>query len=533
MGFYNQGFFRSFNNGIDWVELNTGLKNKSILSITRDNDFIFAATYDGLYRFEKANYTWTKKSDGINNIWVSKLAEVNNKLIIGTYGSGLYIKDSDGLRNINLGPDFMFILDVLAADGAIYVTANNSYPDDTYAKLFFYSDYGNWWSQIYTGRDLIGLKYIAKNDKYLYLGGSFGLYRKPIIGDSWDKLTNFISVVTNIATFDSIIIVTNGTSEIFRSTDYGDSWQSIHVNNLYSGNKIVSTLNGDFYLATGQITFLFKSTDQGLTWQKLNNPVSVGEVQSIYTKDENIFVGLSQNGILVSENGGVSWDSRNTGLYSKNITSFVSVENNIYAGSYLNGIYKRVNAEYVPIADTTLNLIIPLSDSIYFYNKQLKFYWISSRKFNRYRFQLSEDTLFEKIIIDDKNINDTSFFVEALDYNKYYYWRVSGVTMVWDNHFSKVQKIRIEKVNNFQLYNNYPNPFNSLTNIIYNVAEYSEVTITIYDILGNKVETVVNDKKLPGRYYVNWNASKYASGVYIYKMKAGEYVETKKMIFLK
>ena len=88
----------------------------------------------------------------------------------------------------------------------------------------------------------------------------------------------------------------------------------------------------------------------------------------------------------------------------------------------------------------------------------------------------------------------------------------------------------------FQLYHNYPNPFNSNTIIKYSIANYKEsydVILLIYDALGNEVATLVNEKKKPGNYEVNFNAASLASGVYFYQLQAGDFVSTKKLLLIK
>ena len=85
----------------------------------------------------------------------------------------------------------------------------------------------------------------------------------------------------------------------------------------------------------------------------------------------------------------------------------------------------------------------------------------------------------------------------------------------------------------FNLYQNYPNPFNPLTKIGYSVPQSSKVAIKVFDVLGNEIETLVNEEKSTGTYELTWNAEQLPTGVYFYQLKAGTYVETKKMILLK
>ncbi len=85
----------------------------------------------------------------------------------------------------------------------------------------------------------------------------------------------------------------------------------------------------------------------------------------------------------------------------------------------------------------------------------------------------------------------------------------------------------------YKLYNNYPNPFNPVTSIKYDLPKASLVKIVLYDILGREVATLVNEKKEAGSYVIQWDASGYASGAYFYKIEAGVFIETKKMVLIK
>ena len=87
--------------------------------------------------------------------------------------------------------------------------------------------------------------------------------------------------------------------------------------------------------------------------------------------------------------------------------------------------------------------------------------------------------------------------------------------------------------NEFRLYNNYPNPFNPTTIIRYSIPEASFTSIRIYNELGKEVSALVNETKSAGTYEVEFNASNLSSGVYYYKLQAGSFTETKKMILTK
>jgi hypothetical protein len=85
----------------------------------------------------------------------------------------------------------------------------------------------------------------------------------------------------------------------------------------------------------------------------------------------------------------------------------------------------------------------------------------------------------------------------------------------------------------YSLEQNFPNPFNPSTTIRYQLPQDGMVTLKVYDILGSEVATLVNEQKSAGRYEVNFDASRFASGVYIYKITSGSYVSSKKMLLVK
>jgi hypothetical protein len=90
----------------------------------------------------------------------------------------------------------------------------------------------------------------------------------------------------------------------------------------------------------------------------------------------------------------------------------------------------------------------------------------------------------------------------------------------------------------FALHNNYPNPFNPITNIRYDIPEVSDVRIDIYNLAGQRVRTLVSKQHQPGRYKIQWNAtnefgSPVASGMYIYKIHAKDFVSVKKLLLMK
>ncbi len=103
----------------------------------------------------------------------------------------------------------------------------------------------------------------------------------------------------------------------------------------------------------------------------------------------------------------------------------------------------------------------------------------------------------------------------------------------WTGGASRVEQIRADVPKTFLLEQNYPNPFNPSTTIRYQLPAAGEVKLEVYDVLGKKVATLVNERQAAGVYQALWNASGLASGVYFYRLQAGNFVATKKMMLVK
>ena len=85
----------------------------------------------------------------------------------------------------------------------------------------------------------------------------------------------------------------------------------------------------------------------------------------------------------------------------------------------------------------------------------------------------------------------------------------------------------------YELAQNYPNPFNPITRIRYQIPEPSLVTVKVYDVLGNEIASLLREEKIAGSYEIEFNGSSLTSGIYYYRITAGSFSQTKKMILLK
>ena len=142
------------------------------------------------------------------------------------------------------------------------------------------------------------------------------------------------------------------------------------------------------------------------------------------------------------------------------------------------------------------------------------------------------------------NAADSTFLLPGLNTQATYFWRVrayypdryQGTPSYWLSFQTVVLGIKENGSGvprRYTLNQNYPNPFNPTTQIGYTLAKASNVTVTVYDILGQQIATLVNGKNEPGEHSISWNALNSPSGVYFYRIIAGDFVQTKKMILMK
>ncbi len=111
-------------------------------------------------------------------------------------------------------------------------------------------------------------------------------------------------------------------------------------------------------------------------------------------------------------------------------------------------------------------------------------------------------------------------------------------TLVRENYIIVTDPTLISNPSNripaqFKLYNNYPNPFNPITNIEFSIPKPEFVSLKVYNILGEEVAMLISEQLGAGDYKHDWDATGLASGIYLYKIQAGDFTETKKMILMR
>lgn len=178
--------------------------------------------------------------------------------------------------------------------------------------------------------------------------------------------------------------------------------------------------------------------------------------------------------------------------------------------------------------------------------------WSSSKFATKYHLQVASESDLDSVgafksenIVIDSTVADTTAKLSApLEDTTTYYWHVAAIDTGRAGAYSAAASYTtgtgIDAVSKhggipkeFTLYQNYPNPFNPTTVINYQLPVNSLVTLKVYDVLGRDVATLVNEQKSAGSYHVTFDAHSLPSGVYFYRLKAGSYSQTRKLLLLK
>jgi|WetSurMetagenome_2_1015567.scaffolds.fasta_scaffold33543_2 photosystem II stability/assembly factor-like uncharacterized protein len=369
----------------------------------------------------------------------------------------------------------------------------------------------------------------------IFSGDSSGLYKSTENGVNWTYLntgTMGSSILSIHFNANNDIFVGTEITGIFRSTDNGVIWEAINngLSNLY-GYCITSTEINHIFVGTRQ--GVFKSTDNGNFWEQANVGVPLTYIFSISSNSSGtIFLGTimqSDGGIFRSTNDGYEWERLTNGLpYGANYRSIAFDTNNyIYTQGQYTGIFKSTDNgenwnETTNFPITIVNQFF-ITDSNYIFAATLNGIFLSNNGAETWN-NISGNLANEKITSVAVNSEGIVFVGTS-----------QGVFKS-DNIQTEVLKDKNKELF-FSLSQNHPNPFNPSTKISWQTPVSDWQTLKVYDVLGNEVATLVNEYRAAGSYEVEFKSTvgshQLANGVYFYQLKAGDYVETKKMILMK
>jgi photosystem II stability/assembly factor-like uncharacterized protein len=335
------------------------------------------------------------------------------------------------------------------------------------------------------------------------------IWRTTDGGVTWqqvfEQLHGFIDAVNMISATEGIALgdPVGGKFTIVRTTDSGTTWSRITTEPLQINNELglwrcLSTYGSKFiwfgtWIGNNSSAAVYRSTDAGITWNRDSIPSFPYSVYSIWFSDSLNGV-CSDTSLARSTDGGVTW-TRISGLPGGHWLS----------GYYLNGASVAGGKDFWAVIDKTVYQSTDFGAS-----------WNSI-------YTTTDDSLTFASIA---TVGDSTAG-----------WFTSVGSHIFACRFQNPSDVH-ESTNGeipteFKLSQNYPNPFNPSTTFGYSIPTRSKVVMKVYDILGNEIETLVNEEKPIGTYEVTWYAENLPSGVYLYQLRAGSFIETKKMVLMK
>jgi photosystem II stability/assembly factor-like uncharacterized protein len=423
-------------------------------------------------------------------------------------------------------------------------SANVWYAGTGNNKMFKSTDGGTTWNEqtvpwTSSTHDFYETMFADENNGYA--GGSSGrLMNTTDGGTTWTQLTtNNTSTIYDLWVFDAntaFIVGSSGNAQ--KTTDGGATWTNVFVGIPGSLFSI------EFYDADPNIGYiagydsptptLARTTDMGDTWTPLVLPASFeqfGSAWGLGIVDPNtLWVSEVGGGIFYTNDTGATWTVMDqvgsNGLYDISI-----VGSDMWLCGSGGTILKGFSDPVIPVELTSFSAAVSGND--------VMLSWNTATETNNSGFQVERklNDTWERIgFVEGKGTttNPASYnFTDSPNSSGSVYYRLKQIDFDGSFEYSNVVEVNIAQPNVFALDQNYPNPFNPTTTIKYSIAEQTQVSLKIYDILGNEITTLVNEVKQAGIYNIEYDASSLSSGVYFYELAAGQFISAKKMVILK
>lgn len=390
----------------------------------------------------------------------------------------------------------------------------------------------------------------------LFAGTDQGAFRSVDDGQTWVLLDNglpTVSVLSFAINAEGGMFAGTDGEGIFRSVDDGQTWTGVGAGSGAPPSAATMAINaeGDIFAGWGE---LYRSEDNGATWANLDLysrippyptdelPFVVLEI-TINTNDE-IFL-WTPGGPFRSGDKGETWTDISEGVGGFTFSITIDADGDIFAGTCAEGLFRSgdngetwvgIN-EGLPVDSLTLTRnVIDLAISAggdLFASVGTGGGWCSSTT-NHGVYRSTDDGATWAAV----NTGLTNLFVQSLAIGAD--GRLFAGT-AGDGVFRSVEStspVAVETIygdvpRQFSLSQNYPNPFNPSTTIAFTVPQSGPVRLQVYDLLGKLVATLVDSPLAAGRYQTTWEATGLASGVYLYRLEAEGWAQTKKLTLLR
>lgn len=390
---------------------------------------------------------------------------------------------------------------------------------------------------------LMGVALYSNNGIIVGAGGQ--IYRTTNAGANWTTVQAYnVSLYTlyAVALYSTNGIAVGSSGTILTTSNSGSSWTDktsvSGTTNWLSGVSLYSSSG----VACGESGIILKTTDAGASWNSQTSNTTSWLVGISLTDANNGTIARDAGGILRTINGGSTWTTQTNGtLYALNGISFSGSDVGVAVG--YDGVIIRTTNGSLPVELISFNANVGANSVL--------LNWETATEVNNYGFEIHRLALnnWEKIGFVNGNGNSNSL-------KKYFYndfsmpsgkvqYRLKQIDFDGQFDYSDVITVDVSHPSNFVLHQNYPNPFNPITTMKFTIpfvetqhAASQLVTLKVYNVLGKEIATLVNEAKSPGNYEIIFNvetlhATSLSSGVYFYTIKAGNFLETKKMALMK
>lgn len=559
------GIYKSTNNGEDWATLPQFGPVQVDAIAFNDSGYIFAGTSYGVYRSTDDGVNWTQLPTGGGTRTVA--VAPNGNIFAGCW------ENAGILRSTDNGDSWTYVypqtVSIRSASTILFDENDYTYMPTYGNGILFSTDFGDSWTELNDG---LGYKYVRaitkNNNRYLFTAGDYGIYKMDVYFAFWYSVGLPICSVKELL-IDPYNNIFAGVWGVNRSYDGGLSWQTI--NNGLSGFDVRALTikeDGTIFLGSGISNWaypnpcIFRSTDNGNSWVEIENEIQRHDVEAI-TVDAvgNVYAG-NYYGVYKSTNNGDNWVNIG-GVGGAKGLEFNS-QGDLFLASWGGGVWRLPQGDTVWVNIT--GSIYPYVDCIYIGSNDYVYAaknrsidngatWTSLNIPVNNVFSYTENSVGDLFcgtynygggVFRSTDYGETWEAINtglptqdvrcvAADADDYLYAGPWGYSL-FKTTTSTVTSVDNEKQipSSFSLEQNYPNPFNPSTKISWQSPVNSLQTIKVFDVLGKEVETIVDGYYEAGLhstlYIVN---STLPNGVYFYQLRAGDFVETKKMLLLK
>jgi photosystem II stability/assembly factor-like uncharacterized protein len=335
---------------------------------------------------------------------------------------------------------------------------------------------------------------------------------------------------------------------IFRSTDQGEAWSRCNDPNMYNlkyaSLLAINPLTSSLFVSNG--TFIFRSTDKGSTWTDIFLAFVPYGIQAMYfSMTGNGYLQVFNHGasyiwynVWVIADSGQSYElSYSADRFAPPISTIAQSQRYLLIGTGGGGIYRcsRDSCTYnvtrgypvftaVDSGLSSLYLTSIVVDSV-------DHVFVGTKDRGVYR---SEDEGASWTQLNGGLLDSSISCIAVTPENYLFVATASGQLFRSNGRTTSVKLSAIDgPPEGYSLAQNYPNPFNPRTTIRFDLPNSSNVKLTVFDILGCEVSVLVNERRDAGVYEVKFDGSNLSSGVYFYRLQAGDFTQSKRFLLLK